>query len=162
MTEVECAELRERTEREEAEIERRWPRPTEPACWSWPVTEADRREGRLIQWQQWRCANCGGVDELVCDHDHETGLVRGWLCRSCNGLEPGAFGDDPLVLYRQRNPATMLGVHEQYWSPFTRSAEAERYDRSQLSPERSPAYVLARRFRPSAGRGPVVTDEENA
>jgi len=38
----------------------------------------------LARWQNGRCAICGRMSDLVCDHDHATGLVRGWLCRSCN------------------------------------------------------------------------------
>jgi hypothetical protein len=30
------------------------------------------------------CVICGNVRALVCDHDHETGEVRGWPCRHCN------------------------------------------------------------------------------
>lgn len=38
------------------------------------------------------CEICGGQDNLVFDHDHETGQTRGVLCTSCNtGL--GKLGD---------------------------------------------------------------------
>ncbi len=41
------------------------------------------------------CAICHEfTDPLNCDHDHTTGLTRGWLCPNCNrGL--GMFRDSP-------------------------------------------------------------------
>lgn len=30
------------------------------------------------------CEICGRVKRLCCDHDHDTGIKRGWLCHSCN------------------------------------------------------------------------------
>jgi hypothetical protein len=40
---------------------------------------------RLLEKQQSVCAICLGEDkQLVVDHDHSTGLVRGLLCRNCN------------------------------------------------------------------------------
>ncbi len=32
-----------------------------------------------------KCCNiCGGLSELVRDHDHKTGFIRGILCQTCN------------------------------------------------------------------------------
>ena len=116
-----------------------------PACWNWPVpTEADWariREGIRAQymaaadlltedkaflvheWQAGRCAVCGREERLVEDHDHGTGLFRGWLCRSCNvseGMNPGT-GYQLWREYRERSPATICGVAERYWNPFTKA-----------------------------------------
>lgn len=39
------------------------------------------------------CEVCGSTDRLAVDHDHETGRIRGRLCRSCN-VGIGMLGDD--------------------------------------------------------------------
>lgn len=47
------------------------------------------------------CGICGQVpaDRLCIDHDHETGKVRGLLCRTCNsGI--GLLQDSPELLRR--------------------------------------------------------------
>lgn len=51
-----------------------------------------------------RCAICSQPPEprrrLAVDHDHQTGRVRGLLCRRCNQSIIGASGDDPALLRR--------------------------------------------------------------
>lgn len=44
------------------------------------------------------CGICGEAGTVI-DHDHETGEVRGALCRTCN-LGLGHFKDDPGLLER--------------------------------------------------------------
>lgn len=101
----------------------------DPACWTWPAPESctfpDENTARrfLRWWHNGMCAICGASEhgDLVCDHDHETGLVRGYLCQSCNLLE--ARGEGRFTKHRQRNPATILGIQIRYYSPFTGWAE---------------------------------------
>lgn len=80
----------------------------------------------LSEWQDDRCAICGRRyarwGRLDTDHDHRTGLVRGFLCRPCNtyeGKNPAAGG--PWAVYRHRYPAAALDVwiyYEGYaWLP---------------------------------------------
>ena len=111
-------------------------------CWAWPVTAehlaraaeanacADIEQGEqlamrlLYDWQDGRCAVCGGDPDFK-DHDHDTGLIRGLLCRFCNGQEGGVVGfpGNRFERYRKQNPASMLGLRIRYWSPFTGYAE---------------------------------------
>ena len=105
-------------------------------CWNWPVTDDDRRraaEARdcadpemargiawdlLADWQDDRCAVCKGCSDVL-DHDHETGLVRGWLCRFCNSQEGhGYIPGGRYERYRAKNPASILGLAIRYYSPF--------------------------------------------
>jgi hypothetical protein len=75
----------------------------------------------LSHWQNGRCAICGHRYELVEDHDHDTGLVRGYLCRGCNTQEGVHRGDDNLFgRYRRQHPTSMLGLRIRYWDPFTK------------------------------------------
>lgn len=111
------------------------------ACWSWPVTDEHRRRAAeanscpdadeayvlaaqlLNDWQAGRCAICAGRSE-VDDHDHQTGLVRGELCRSCNTLEAFAYlPGNAFARYRTRSPANILSLTIRYYSPITGWAE---------------------------------------
>ena len=74
----------------------------------------------LVRWQGGRCAICGKGKDLVCDHDHETGLVRGWLCQSCNTMEGTSREPDTIFArYRERPPAVILGLTIRYLHPVT-------------------------------------------
>ena len=77
----------------------------------------------LLEKQNYSCGICGesaaektkGRKKYLCvDHDHETGLIRGLLCDSCNRAL-GLFGDSPAVLrdaikYIVSHQARMLNV----------------------------------------------------
>jgi len=98
-----------------------------PACWGWDLPGAElvaqlgRSSDLLHAWQQGRCAACGmDAGYLVEDHDHDTGLVRGYLCRRCN-IREGLGGGPIMAGYRGRHPARMLGVVEQYVDIFGRT-----------------------------------------
>jgi hypothetical protein len=54
----------------------------------------------LLRAQEGACALCLQTVESLCvDHDHETGEVRGLLCKSCN-LVLGHLDKDPDLLGR--------------------------------------------------------------
>jgi Fe-S oxidoreductase len=48
----------------------------------------------LLQKQEHKCAICAAKVPLDVDHDHQTGKVRGLLCRRCN-MGIGFFNDAP-------------------------------------------------------------------
>lgn len=84
-----------------------------------------RARALLHEWQAGRCAVCETTRlELVTDHDHGTGLVRGLLCRSCNTREGVSYsprdGRTVFTAYRERPPAAVLGISLRYWDPFTK------------------------------------------
>lgn len=112
-----------------------------PACWSWKIptrTELERLRTKLpnasdetLRWllmaemHRDRCAACGRScyrsQSLRTDHDHETGLVRGFLCPSCNTSEGYSRSEGGIFgMYRLLNPAMMCGVRQAYWHHWER------------------------------------------
>ena len=93
-----------------------------PACWTWVLPKTDPEtldEGDrwqlMAKWHRERCAVCGmrRPYNLINDHDHETGLIRGFLCRSCNTLE--SHGNQIIFdRYRLVCPAMVFGLKYPY------------------------------------------------
>ena len=69
---------------------------------------------KILEQQEYLCAICGkqlvvpgqgeynGNDTAVVDHNHETGVVRGILCRKCNKAL-GGFGDEISIIKKAFN-----------------------------------------------------------
>jgi hypothetical protein len=103
---------------------------SDPACWSWPTTPTsesaplpeEEASELLHTWQEGRCAICGNPGDLVNDHDHQTGLIRGLLCRQCNTNE--GMDGRPWTVYqrfREKHPAMILGIRLRYWDPIAKA-----------------------------------------
>ena len=61
------------------------------------ITTADF--AAMLAAQSFACDICRAEGELVIDHDHDSGEVRGLLCPRCNSAL-GLFGDMPVILDR--------------------------------------------------------------
>ena len=73
---------------------------------------------KVSLWHGRECAICGDKGYVLVDHDHETHLTRGMLCRSCNARE-GKHCDGVFAMWREGvNPGQMYGLAESYWSEF--------------------------------------------
>ena len=73
---------------------------------------AYRDKERLYEWKRLgidittisrprpaNCEVCGIAAFLCCDHNHNTGKFRGWLCRQYNSAL-GLLKDNPVVIQR--------------------------------------------------------------
>ncbi|WP_327391403.1 endonuclease VII domain-containing protein (plasmid) [Streptomyces microflavus] len=70
-----------------------------------------------MTWHADRCAACGRLSpgDLLADHCHRSGLLRGLLCGICNTAEGNAPPRHPRWLrYRTLTPALILGVELSY------------------------------------------------
>jgi len=84
------------------------------------------KRAALRSRQDGRCAVCARPGCSCADHDHRTGLLRGLLCRGCNGRE-GSAGSlirnvrhADIVAYLASPPAVGLGwmwALPDWWSP---------------------------------------------
>jgi hypothetical protein len=97
----------------------------------------------LADWQRWRCAICARTPfargpnaaarrarQLVIDHDHVSGLIRGILCAGCNHAEGRSSTKAPrYVGYRNRPPAAILGMQVPYFSTFQSSTSRDLVER---------------------------------
>jgi len=85
-----------------------------------PLMIAVRRDvrERLRAWQFNRCAICFREEFLVEDHEHSSGLTRGYLCQRCNVGE-GVNAHQLYSLYRWRHPTSILGLRIRYVSVVT-------------------------------------------
>jgi Recombination endonuclease VII len=100
-----------------------------PACWTWAIEVSDFAAAHqaksahdaylvLANWQMSLCAVCGllSIEETL-DHDHETGLVRGLLCHSCNTRENNSGKYYAVFInYRHLPPAKILDMQVRYGS----------------------------------------------
>lgn len=95
----------------------------DPVCWTWEIpavaipTDTLGQLRMLKMWQAGRCGICG--EYATCeDHDHVTGLTRGWLCSNCNNREGRLSPPDSVFARWRACPASaVLGVHIEYGPP---------------------------------------------
>lgn len=85
--------------------------PACPSCWMQATTASHNVSSQRLQRyditmadyatilvsQQFACDICQLADNLVIDHDHDSGDVRGLLCSRCNSAL-GLFGDLSIVV----------------------------------------------------------------
>lgn len=63
----------------------------------WRYGLSHEKYTEMVEAQNGSCAICKAITDLLVDHDHNTGAVRGLLCRPCNsGI--GQFYDSPARL----------------------------------------------------------------
>lgn len=107
-----------------------------PSCHVWRVPEGAApahlsATQAIRRWQADACAMCSALGRrLLIDHCHRTGLVRGLLCTSCNTTE-GLTISSAFAAYRERPPAVILGVEEQYGSVWDGHGATNDRDKSE-------------------------------
>lgn len=112
---------------------------SDPACWRWPAPTPGQT---VDDWFAEFCAICGNVSETI-DHCHETGLVRGHLCRRCNRRE-GRWPGGIYKRYRERPPAVIVGHTRRYDDTEWALGEPEQWVVDQLGLVPADPAVAAR------------------
>jgi len=65
------------------------------------------------------CPICQRERELVTDHDHDTGTIRGFICRDCNLLLGNARNNSKVL----RNAASYLEACQETGKTFMEAGE---------------------------------------
>ena len=87
-----------------------WDRNHERLSEDAPLLEDSEGFHALLDWQEGRCAMCGFDNEqLVKDHCHESGLIRGLLCTGCN-LDEARMNSLRWQIYRKFPPTMFVNV----------------------------------------------------
>lgn len=94
----------------------------DPSCWYWEspseFPKSWSSSGQLAYlrvWHDGRCGVCGMVKPIVLDHDHRTGLARGYLCTRCNNMEAKSTKPrDEYACWRARPATEILGLRFAY------------------------------------------------
>lgn len=142
--------------------------PGDPACWGWPPfnfgreLDPDKAMRAFYAWHKGRCGICGQVPgRLVVDHDHNSALVRGLCCDSCNtreGVEKAP--QNVFARWRAVPSAALLGIEVVYANPTTGLSEPMPFKVTGPAylPEWAPAH---HQWPPASVRGPQPVLKES-
>jgi hypothetical protein len=70
--------------------------------WRWRAYGICPEDETVLEKQNGLCALCFKPKPLVVDHDHDSGRIRGLLCKHCNS-SLASFGDDEDGILRVLN-----------------------------------------------------------
>lgn len=124
------------------------------------LTRAQKRAA-LLEMQDGRCACCMAESPRCADHDHDTGLLRGLLCRGCNRREGNVrvrgVSHPDIDAYVASPPAAGLGWIWDLpdWWDDTDTREARRLNMTAL--EYVTSHLSARLAHRDADRAAAVT-----
>jgi endogenous inhibitor of DNA gyrase (YacG/DUF329 family) len=72
------------------------------------LTKVQKLEIKAGRKKPKQCELCGRGGKICFDHDHKTGLFRGWICHNCNAslglIEDNTQTLELMIKYIQNNP----------------------------------------------------------
>lgn len=68
-----CNDCQKEKSRDVKQLKKQYPRP-DLLVYKCPICERDKQDLAYTAW----------LNPFVLDHDHQTGLARGWICQDCN------------------------------------------------------------------------------